>query len=329
MENHYCCLAVVDEAHCVSEWGHDFRTAYLRLGENLRRYCPFPSQRVPILALTGTASYEVLADVQRELQLHGGEEEIIRPDKMGRDELVFKVVPLQPLPTVPRYASHIESSQAVAERKHNLLIAVLNEIAAQYNCSLETLVDPDQSDHGAGLVFCPHVGWKHGVHAVRSQLAAAFPTLKNRFGVYAGSLSDTRGDDYLVKVQDAFKHGDVSILACTKAFGMGIDKPNIRFTVHFNIPQSLESFYQEAGRAGRDRKKSYCYVLYGGSSDKQQPSVDRSLMQSFLDGSFRGQEHEERMIFDLLDAITVPEQRATDRLSQHLTETHTVKIRCD
>ena len=125
-------------------------------------------------------------------------------------------------------------------------------------------------------------------------------------------------------MQDRFKRNELSLLAATKAFGMGIDKPNIRFTVHFNMPQSIESFYQEAGRAGRDRKKAYCAILYSKfqiqemQNEEAMTTVDRDLMLSFYYNSFRGIQKEKRIMWELLNEISYPEKRILDSLSDHI-----------
>jgi superfamily II DNA helicase RecQ len=331
------CFAVVDEAHCVSEWGHDFRTAYLRLGENLRRFCPadLEGQQVPVLALTGTASHEVLGDVQRELQLDGGDDEIVKPERMARDELVFQVQPLEHFPDLPKNASQQKISMAVGRARQELLVDALADIAA--TCEIDgrsgrmfsEFVDPERADHGSGLVFCPHVSWVHGVEEVSRFLAAQFPDLEERIDIYAGRLADTLGSERLLETQDKFKQGRVTVLVCTKAFGMGIDKADIRFTVHVNLPQSLEAFYQEAGRAGRDRQTAHCRILYAGAPEAGQPSVDLGLMESFHREAFRGQEQELAKIFDLLDRVRIPGLRGIDQAGAELNADAEVPVRCN
>ncbi len=147
-------------------------------------------------------------------------------------------------------------------------------------------------------------------------------------GTYAGSLEDDDLID-LVKVQNNFKNDTLCLLVATKAFGMGIDKPNIRFTVHFNMPQSIESFYQEAGRAGRDKDKAYCYILYSPTKinfNDEKVTVDKSFMLSFYHNSFRGIEKEKRIMWELLNEITFPQLTPKSKLSQ-IAEDLYVKVR--
>lgn len=269
MGEHFFCFAVVDEVHCVSEWGHDFRTAYLRLGENLRRFCICRNRQIPILALTGTASYEVRDDIQRELQLMGGDAGLIHPKKMGRDELKFKVVPLES-------ARNERSWKDAARVKRNKLPTVLEEIARQpqFCCTFEKLVDPERPGHGTGLVFCPHAGGSHGVGEVRDCIATAYPALEERklLGIYAGKRKDTEEDHDMVKAQDDFKNGKVTVLACTKAFGMGIDK------IIFASPStsaclSPQSHFtrRSAVRAGTGRRPSATFFTPGGRTNERHP----------------------------------------------------------
>ena len=162
-----------------------------------------------------------------------------------------------------------------------------------------------------GIIFCPHVRWKFGVTHIYAELSQKYQNIESLLGVYAGKLDDLKEDDWvdLEKVQNDFKNDKLALLVATKAFGMGIDKPNIRFTIHFNMPQSIESFYQEAGRAGRDRYKAYCYILYSPttiSNEDQTITVDKSLMLSFHHNSFRGKEREKRVMSVSYTHLTLP-----------------------
>jgi superfamily II DNA helicase RecQ/very-short-patch-repair endonuclease len=257
---------VVDEAHCVSEWGHDFRTAYLRLGVNARTFCKAATGTVPMIALTGTASFDVLEDVQRELDLHE-ETAIIVPSEYRRDELHFEITPIPP-PVLPPRASARQVQHAVAAAKQVALTQILATIPQRWdpNRDIVDFLAASDTTPNAGLIFCPHVESTLGVKDVHAYLCTAYPDLRPRAGVYAGSLEQRTGDNQrphpvnLAKIQQDFKHNALSLLVATKAFGMGIDKPNIRFTVHINMPPSIEAFYQEVGRAGRDRTDAYCYL---------------------------------------------------------------------
>ncbi|MCX5787394.1 MAG: RecQ family ATP-dependent DNA helicase [Elusimicrobia bacterium] len=234
-------LCVIDEAHCVSEWGHDFRTAYLRLGDNLRRCCRARNASLPILALTGTASYDVLSDVMAELRI--SEDAVIRPQDFKRPELRFEVIPVK----IPEGAT---ASRDVAQARR----AELTRWMAQV---LSAAGEPD-----CGIVFTP-----------------------------AGAFADKD----IAAVQAAFKQDAKRILFASKESGIGIDKPNVRFTAHLSMPASLESLYQEAGRAGRDRKDAACAVLY---SDL--PGLDKELLLRFHQDLFRGEAVEWAMLEDLL-----------------------------
>jgi len=152
--------AVVDEAHCVSEWGHDFRTAYLRLGANARRFCPTRLSQLPLLALTGTASFEVLDDIQIEL---GYEKEAgisVRPESMERKNLNYKVVQLEPMPVIPESANEMKIKQIIGDAKLNMVPGLLSEIT--HTLSELDLANFITAQKGSGLVFCPHARWVHG-----------------------------------------------------------------------------------------------------------------------------------------------------------------------
>lgn len=252
-------FVVIDEAHCVSEWGHDFRIAYLNLGRIATEYCGRDGVRPPIVALTGTASESVLRDIQRELAVEG-EEALIRPREFARDELRFEIV------DVP------------ARRKGHELARLIGTVLPE-----RLGVQPDLLASGAcgGIVFCPHINGSLGVQEVagvieRSRRLPWFAGADSiaadggrpLVGFYAGEppktleLTDAAWTERKARTQRAFKAGGLPLLVATSAFGMGIDKPNIRYTVHYAMAKSVEAFAQEAGRAGRDRKDAICAVLF-------------------------------------------------------------------
>ncbi|ROL58138.1 ATP-dependent DNA helicase RecQ [Bacteroidetes/Chlorobi group bacterium MS-B_bin-24] len=237
-------LIVVDEAHCVSEWGHDFRTAYLNIGRTSRQYCESNGKVPPLVALTGTASRAVLKDVQRELMIEDFDA-IITPKSFDRKELQFHII-------------HSTSSEKTARLKGYLGQKLPN----LFNTTFSSLYQTRGKGTYSGLVFCPHVGGEFGVVRVSDEL---MKDLGISVGIYAGKeprgWNPDRWERYKRRVTKEFKHNKTPLLVCTKAFAMGIDKPNVRYTIHFGIPPSIESFYQEAGRAGRDRKTAHCCII--------------------------------------------------------------------
>ena len=306
--NVHFAYGVVDEAHCVSEWGHDFRTAYLRLGVNARRFCSTRWPKLPLLALTGTASQDVLEDIHTELGFSDDVNFTVKPDSMERKNLKFKVIGLEHQPEIPKNTPDKKFRQLVGQAKLDQIPAIVTNIT--HAISGEHFSSFITSNHGSGLIFCPHARWVHGAEAVRMTLSNTFESIKEHLGVYYGSPDESKVsvDNFdPVKTQNEFKDGSLKVLACTKAFGMGIDKPDIRFTLHFNIPPSIESFYQEAGRAGRDGETAQCWILYAGTkNDESEQSIDFSLNYSFHSNTFPGEGVEEAQVFDLLDQNRVP-----------------------
>ncbi len=294
----YFSYCVIDEAHCVSEWGHDFRTAYLRLAENARKYCKHYYSQVPMAALTGTASFDVLADIQRELGI--GSEGVITPPTYERKELSFHILPCKPEQEI----MNLPQKEAVALVKKQTLSTLIRSIPSYFGES-QDFFEAVGEESKAGLVFCPHVGWEFGVNKVASHLKETLPELNGSIGTFAGSFDSNSPDGTSSQeIQDHFKDNRLNLLVATKAFGMGVDKPNIRYTVHFNMPPSIESFYQEAGRAGRDRKDSHCFILFSDTKVAEgrfgEVTVDKGLMLSFHQNSYRGEAKEIRILMDLL-----------------------------
>ncbi|MGH3005675.1 MAG: RecQ family ATP-dependent DNA helicase [Gaiellaceae bacterium] len=260
-------LAVVDEAHCVSEWGHDFRTSYLNLGRTLRDVCrDAAGMPPPILALTGTASRAVLRDVLIELEIErDSERSVVRPRSFDRAELRFNIIRAEP-------------SEADAA-----LTGFLRSLPAKFNVPAGDFFRPREERTYSGVVFCPWVNGEYGIVHVRRHLA---PVVGTEPAMYSGSAPRGFEDDWEEVKRShasAFKSNASPLLVSTKAFGMGIDKGNIRYVLHYGIPGSIEGYYQEVGRAGRDRQRAECglvLVEYDEARARRLLSEDVDLEQA-------------------------------------------------
>jgi len=248
----YC---VVDEAHCVSEWGHDFRPAYLNLGRLVADLCSHHGYRPVFIALTGTASQNVLTDILRELNI-GDPDATVVPESFDRSELNFEVIKVK-----------------VEERLGYLKSLLKNLLGYRPGQPLKDLP--------SGLIFTYFVNDRQlGVAHLRNALLDAFPELRDKIDLYSGSKpywfeeSDRDWELWKIKLQHRFKRNETPIFICTHSFGMGIDKPDIRFTIHAMLPRSLEEFYQQAGRAGRDGTNSHCIIIF---TDDQPKLADKIL----------------------------------------------------
>jgi ATP-dependent DNA helicase RecQ len=302
-------LAVVDEAHCVSEWGHDFRTSYLRLGQTLRRECRDDKGRPPpVLALTGTASRAVLRDVLLELGIDAVPTTLIKPRTFDRSELAFEIVRTSP-------------SESLAT-----LDELLRGLPARFSSDMDLFFSPGPGG-SSGIVFAPHTNGRYGVTDIAGSITEKIGRAALPYAGKAPKGYDSTNWENLKRANaDSFLSDQTRLLVATKAFGMGIDKSDIRYVVHMGIPGSIESYYQEVGRAGRDRAQSRCILLLSERSEaeirarldetidveavrksqRKRPShesddIDRQLY--FHLGSFTGLELELEQIRELLEAI--------------------------
>ena len=198
-----------------------------------------------MLALTGTASRIVLKDLVRELAIEpASENSIVRAADFDRPELSFQVL------------------EADSDEGEAALIGAIRAMPRKFRVAESEFFAPRGNRTYSGIVFCPHVNGSHGVLDVAEAIA---PMISGPVVYYSGSAPRNweRQEWELRKRSNAleFKGNQAPLLVATKSFGMGIDKPNIRYVVHYGLPSSIESFYQEVGRAGRDRSPAHCTLV--------------------------------------------------------------------
>lgn len=250
---------VIDEAHCVSEWGIDFRTSYLRLGAIARRECGRARWTPTLLALTGTASHSVLKDVKRELEIAS---DPIRPSQLGRDELKLEVIAC-------------ETSEKAVRLEELLAGRIPDFFGTDEDTLLARAVPSGEEVPYQGVIFCLHVNGDYGVKPLADRLSKARIDVRMHSGKPPKDFpgGGKRWDQLKRRTEFDFKYGRFPLLTATKAYGMGVDKSNIRYTVHYGMPASIESFYQEVGRAGRDRADAYCVMLLSENDRGENDSV--------------------------------------------------------
>jgi ATP-dependent DNA helicase RecQ len=234
-------LLTVDEAHCISQWGYDFRPSYLQIAET-RPLIP----DAPVLAVTATATPEVAQDIMD--KLHFKEKNLLQKS-FARKNLIYVV--------------------RQTEDKLKMLLKISHTI------------------QGTGIVY---------VRNRKSTKDIADLLLKHHISAdhyHAGLNAEVRS-----KKQDSWKQGNTRIMVCTNAFGMGIDKPDVRVVIHMELPESIEAYFQEAGRGGRDEKTAYAVLLYNDS--------DRLKMMQRFQISFPSLETIKKIYQDIYSYYNLP-----------------------
>ena len=204
------CLIAVDEAHCISQWGYDFRPSYLRIAD-IRNHV-----QAPVLALTATATPEVVDDIQQQLAF--------------------------PQPNVYRTSFARENLHYVVrntEDKQQQLLHILQRVP------------------GTAIVYVRNRKRTRELSELINSQLSTDPTQQVSDYYHAGLSTTERAQK-----QQAWKEGKTRVIVCTNAFGMGIDKPDVRLVIHYDMPDSIEAYFQEAGRAGRDGEQAWCVLLY-------------------------------------------------------------------
>ena len=234
------CMIAVDEAHCISQWGYDFRPSYLRIAE-IREHV-----QVPILALTATATPEVVEDIQRQLDFK--ETNVFRTS-FARENLHYVV--------------------RRTDDKQGQLLHILQRVP------------------GTAIVYVRN---RKRTRELSELINAQMPNSSDYY--HAGLPTSER-----TAKQQAWKDGATRIIVCTNAFGMGIDKPDVRLVIHYDLPDSIEAYFQEAGRAGRDGEQAWCVLLHAPK--------DSVIVKQRIDNNYPPQEEVERVYQLLCDYLTI------------------------
>ena len=234
-------LIAVDEAHCISQWGYNFRPSYLNIA-NLKKVLP----NIPILALTATATPKVIIDIQDKLRF---KKQNVLQSSFERKNLIYMVRKL--------------------EDKHQYIINILSKTK------------------GSGIIY---------VRNRKKTREIAQILIKNSISAhfYHGGLDTVKRTER----QNDWMNGKIKVMVATNAFGMGIDKPDVRFVIHYDIPDSIEEYFQEAGRAGRDTKKAYAVLLYS--------NIDLLQMEQRIKRNFPEIEYIKKVYQALCNYLKIP-----------------------
>jgi ATP-dependent DNA helicase RecQ len=219
-------MIAIDEAHCISQWGYDFRPSYLNIAD-LRDHLP----NIPVLALTATATPDVIDDIQE--KLHFREKNVFRKS-FERKNIAYVI--------------------RKTDDKIYEIIHILTKVP------------------GTGIVY---VRSRKRTKEIATELLRA--------GIDADFFHAGLTSDDKIRKQNNWKNNLCRVIVCTNAFGMGIDKPDVRVVIHYELPSSLEEYFQEAGRAGRDEKKAYAVALF---SAKDQAQLKKRIADTFPDKEF-------------------------------------------
>ena len=237
-------LIAVDEAHCISQWGYDFRPSYLRIAD-LRKEL----QEVPVLAVTASATEDVEKDICAKLS----------PESITAKSRTREVL-----------GAEISTTEGWNIFRQSFERPNLSFSAFKVDSKINKLVNIVKNVYGSGIVYCKS-----------RKRTNEIANLLQMHGISAANYHAGLQQEERSKRQQQWIESKTRIIVCTNAFGMGIDKPDVRFVVHADVPDCIENYYQEAGRAGRDGVKAYAVLLYDDQDLKELTSLHLQRFPSF------------------------------------------------